>query len=80
MLSLWHYSEMIGNLTSDNFLNFTAEVRELGENVINQSYDLVSATNDVQTYVNQIKTATDAHTGQLNKLLISALAKINFKI
>ena len=80
MLSLWHYSEMIGNLTSDNFLNFTAEVRELGENVINQSYDLVSATNDVQTYVNQIKTATDAHTGQLNKLLISALAKINFKL
>ena len=65
---------------NDDFLNFTAEVVELGENANNQSDDLVSATNDVQTYVNQIKTATDEQTDQIYKLLISALAKINFKL
>ena len=80
MFSLQHYSEMKGNLTSDDFLNFTAEVVELGENAKNQSDDLVSATNDVQTYINQIKAATDEQTDQLNKLLISAFAKINFKL
>ena len=71
---------MKGNLTNDDFLNFTAEVVELGKNALNQSDDLVSATNDVQIYVNQIKTATDEQTDQLNKLLISALAKINFRL
>ena len=71
---------MKGNLTSDDFLNFTAEIVELGENALNQTDDLVSATNDVQTYINEIKNATDEQTDQLNKLLISALATINFEL
>ena len=69
---------MKGKVTSDDFLNFTAEAVELVENALNQSD--VSATNDVQTYVNQIKTATDEQTDQLNKLLTLTLAKINFKL
>ena len=71
---------MKGNLTSDDFLNFLTEIVELGENAHNQTEDLVSATNDVETYINEIKNATDEQTDQLNKLLISALAAINFEL
>ena len=68
------------NLTSDDFFNFIAEIVELGQNPQNQTDDLVSATNDIQTYINEIKNATDEQTDQLNKLLISALAAINFEL
>ena len=71
---------MKGNLTSDDFLNFLTEIVELGENAHNQTEDLVSATNDVETYINEIQNATDEQTDQLNKLLISALAAINFEL
>ena len=80
MFYLQHYNEMKGNLNRDDFLNFTAEIVELGQNALNQTDDLVLATNDVQTYINEIKNATDEETDQLNKLLISALATINFKL
>ena len=80
MFYLQHYNEMKGTLNSDDFLNFTAEIVELGQNALNQTDDLVLATNDVQTYINEIKNATDEETDQLNKLLISALATINFKL
>ena len=71
---------MKGNLTSEAFLNFTGEVVELGENAKDQTDSIVKATNDVKTYISQIKAANDEKTDQLNKMLISALARINFRL
>ena len=71
---------MKGNLTSEAFLNFTGEVVELGENAKDQTDSIVKATNDVKTYISQIKAANDEKTDQLNKMLISALASINFRL
>ena len=71
---------MKGNLTNDAFINFTTEVIELGENAKNQSDSIVSATKDVEKYVSEIKVANDERTDQLNKVLISALGKINFRL
>ena len=42
---------MKGNLTSDEFLNFITEI--IGQNALNQTSNLVSATYDIQTYINE---------------------------
>lgn len=71
---------MKGNLTNDAFMNFTAEIIELGENANNQTDSIAAATKDVKRYVSEIKAANDKTTDELNKLLISALGKINFRL
>lgn len=71
---------MKGNLTSDAFMNFTAELVKLGENAKDQTDRIVTATRDIQRYINEIKNAHDEQTDRLNKLLISALARINYKL
>lgn len=71
---------MKGNLTSDAFMNFTAEVVKLGENAKDQTDRIVTGTRDIQRYINEIKNANDEQTDRLNKLLISALVRINYKL
>ena len=52
----------------------------LGVNSENQTNQLTEATNNIQRYIDQIKEADYYETDQLNKMVIAALGKINFKL
>ena len=71
---------MKGNLTSDVFINFIRDIILLGVNSENQTNQLTEATNNIQRYIDRIKEADYYETDQLNKMVIAALGKINFKL
>ena len=71
---------MKGNITSDGFLNFVRDIVSLGRNAENQTTELTEATNDIQNYVDQIREADEDKTDKLNKMVIAAFGKINFKL
>ena len=52
----------------------------LGVNSENQTNQLTEATNNIQRCIDQIKEADYYETDQLNKMVIAALGKINFKL
>ena len=71
---------MKGNITSDEYINFIKDIIKLGRNSENQRTELTEATDDIQKYVDQIKNADYDKTDQLNKMAITALGKINYKL
>ena len=71
---------MKGNLTSDDFMDIVADVKELGANAQDYTDDINQAVTDIQYYLDNIKDADITETETLNKLLISAFSKINFKL
>ena len=75
-----YYGYMKGNITSDEYINFIKDIIKLGRNSENQRTELTEATDDIQKYVDQIKDADYDKTDQLNKMAITALGKMNYKL
>ena len=71
---------MKGNITSDEYINFIKDIIALGRNSENQRTELAEATDNIQKYVDQIKEADYDKTDQLNKMVITALGIINYKL